>query len=489
MDPRTARDYLEIGIRRLNAGERQWDRRDDYYRGKQDLPYAPDGVNEEYLELREMALANWLSIAMDAPIQRLRVDGFRTGRDAEADDGTWRNVWQANRLDARQRIVYSQMMVHGRGIMSVWPNEANPAQPIVRPENSKRVHLEPDPEDPFTPLFAVKRWTVVDSRLGSLGVFAQPGARTIAVVHEGSTGDWVRFERGGNLFTGDWVQTDQGESPIGEQPFVAYDHKQDADGMPHSAIEPLMSHQDAINTIRFNTLLAMQFSAFRQRVFTGYDPVVRDERGQVVRQKNADGTIRLDKQGQPMPVLNSPGRVGVDRALVFPGIDTKVFDLPESNLKNYIEVLGEFLTQLFATGQIPPQYLLSRMANLSGDALAGAESTLASLVSDLQTSTGESHEELMRKANKARGEGSTDLASETIWGDGEARSFAQTVDAITKLVSVEFPREAAFEMIPGATQTKVQRWMSLRDSELANDPALAQAARLLDGSSGAAGGQ
>jgi hypothetical protein len=86
----------------------------------------------------------------------------------------------------------------------------------------------------------------------------------------------------------------------------------------------------------------------------------------------ADGGRRCwTAQGLPVPVCRSPGRIGVDRALVFPGADTKVFDLPESNLANYIAVLGEFLSDLFAIGQVPPQYLLNRMANLSGDALAG----------------------------------------------------------------------------------------------------------------------
>ena len=76
----------------------------------------------------------------------------------------------------------------------------------------------------------------------------------------------------------------------------------------------------------------------------------------------------------------------------------------------------------------------------------------------------------MRMANRARGESEdTDIASEVIWGDAEARSFAQIVDAITKLVSVEFPHEAAFELIPGATQQKVKRWMEMRDTEQAEN--------------------
>ena len=81
-------------------------------------------------------------------MQRCRADGFRTGRDKDADLTTWNEIWQPNKLDSRQRIVYSQMLVHGRGLMSVWPNAANKRSPIIRVESSKRVHLEPDPEDP-----------------------------------------------------------------------------------------------------------------------------------------------------------------------------------------------------------------------------------------------------------------------------------------------------------------------------------------------------
>jgi hypothetical protein len=172
---------------------------------------------------------------------------------------------------------------------------------------------------------------------------------------------------------------------------------------------------------------------------------------------------------------------------VFPGDATKVFDLAESNLKNYIEVLSEFLTQFFATAQIPPQYLLTRMANLSGDALAGAESTLSALVTDLQTAAGESLEQVMRLANRARGDDNEDVASYVIWAEAEARSFGATVDAITKLIAVGFPTRAALEMVPGATQQKVKRWMELRESE-ALDPVTQAIVNGVTGANGAGSG-
>lgn len=476
MDETTAREYLAKGLYEMQSKRPEWDKRQRYNDGDHDLPFAPEGVNAEYMELREMAVANWLGLAMSAPVQRCRADGFRTGRDADADMVAWNEIWQPNKLDARQRIVYEQMMVHGRGVMSVWPNDRFPKSPHIRVENDKRVHLEPDPEDPFSTLYAVKTFTVTarpPSTLWLPAAAAVTPSTDVAIVYDAD--NWLRFEKPGGVGGeqgqnyGSWELKDGGDNPLAEVPFVPFDNRVDADGQPKSSLAPLIPAQDAINTIRFQTLLALQFSAYRQRVFTAYDPVVKNEQGQIQYQKDTDGvTDLLDANGLKVPVVRSPGRLGVDRALAFPGADTKVFDLPESNLSNYITVLGEFLTQLFAVGQIPPQYHLSKMANMSGDALAGAESTLAALVTDLQRWMGESLEQVMRLANRARGEEFPDLASEVIWADAEARSFAQTIDAITKLISTGFPREAAFEMIPGATPKRVQRWMMMVDAEQAD---------------------
>lgn len=467
MDRKTALERLDMGSASLKEQAPRWKRRRDYFDGTQDAPYAPEGVNEEYQALQDQSTANWLKLAMQAPVQRLRVDGFRTGRDQAADKTAWEDVWQANRGDFIQRQLYINMMVHDLGIMGVWPNAARPKSPLLRVESGKRVWLERDPEDTTRVSWAVKTFAVRKRNATALWTPTPVATQgEVGIVYDEDS--FVRFERENG--SGLWSFVTEGVNPLGEVPFVPYSLNIDEDGQTHPSIDQLMPQQDAVNTIRFNTLLAMQFSAYRQRVFTGYDPVIRDAQGNPVLQRNPDGTPVLDERGQPIALLSKPGRVGVDRALVFPGKDTKVFDLAESNLRNYIEVLDSFLSQLFATGQVPPQYLLTRMANLSGDALAGAESTLAALVGDLQTAAGESHEHVMRLANRARGEDIDDVASEVIWGDGEARSFAQTIDAITKLIATGFPRGSAWAMIPGATITKVDRWLEEFREERSAEP-------------------
>lgn len=467
MEINVARDRLVRAEHELKQRAPKLELRENYDRGTQKLPYAPNGVNAEYQDLREQAVANYFTIAKSAPVQRLRADSIRTGKGDDVDKKVWQAL-QANKFDSRQSMIYDSMMLHGRGIASCWPNLKDRTRPVIRPESLRLVHIEMDPDDPFTPLWAAKVYTVKELSEGASRLILPAGGvttqKTIGIVYDAS--GMVRFERGGYAGTGDWAHVADGTHPMRRVPFALYDYTVDAMGQPWSAMDALIPQQDAINTIRFNTLLAMQFSAFRQRIVTGFDPRVTDENGNFLYQLNPDGTPKVDENGNAIPVLNSPGRVGVDRLLAFPGGETKVFDLAESNLKNYIEVLESFLVQFFSTGQIPPQYLLSQMANLSGDALAGAESTLASLVKELQLSAGEGNEALAELAWYAAGNDEPfAVDAETVWADAEARSFSQIIDAIVKLISTGFPRRSAWEMIPGASTQKVSRWMDEAEDE------------------------
>jgi hypothetical protein len=474
VDLALARDRLAQGLWELNDRKKSWDRRQAYFEGDQDLPFAPEGVNQEYLALRKQAIANWLGLVMTAPIQRVKALGFRTGRDQAADSRALAR-WQYNKMDSRQRSIYEEMMVHGRGIASVWPNISDRQNPIVRPECGRNVHLEMDSLDPWTVDWSVKR--IVKQRPGnpygptSSGIVLPdgtpaPSSSMVSVAYVYDDDGWARFEAQGNdAGWGGYKFAEEGTHPLQSNPFVPFDLHANSRGRAKPAITHLMPAQDALNTIRFNTLLAMQFSAYRQRVFTGYDPVLRDENGDIVWTLDTDGQPKLDANGQRIPVVVSPGRFGVDRAIVFPGADTKVFDLQESNLQNYITVLGEFLSELFAVGQVPPQYLLTKMANLSGDALTGAESTLQALIDDIQTCAGESNEHVMQLTNRAAGEDEADVGCEVIWADAEARSFAQVVDGITKLATSGMPKKAWFPMVPNSTPAQVQQWLEWKEEE------------------------
>lgn len=452
MDLSTAKARASVAWETLSSTSqfaKQMKRREDYLHGVQDKPWAPEGIGAEHESLRQQSQANWMPLPVYAPIQRLRAEGVRSGIGDEFDKGAWRDVWAANKLEARQTIIYESMMTHGRGIASVWTNEKNRQRPVVRPQSVRNVYIHPSEDDAFTAEYAVK---IVEQ---------QKAPNSLAYVYDDTS--WFRLTRE----SGVWVEGGRaGEHQMRAVPFVTFDYRPNANGEIFSPVDPLIPQQNAINTIRFNMLLAMQFSAFRQRVVTGFDPVMRDQTGQIVYQQNQDGSYVLDSKGRKVPLLNEFGRAAVDRMLVFNGDQTKVFDMPESNLANYVTMLTEFLTQFFATSQVPPQYLLSRMANLSGDAISGAESTLTSLQGELKRYANEGMVELFTLAARASGRDEPHPDMEMLYADTEVKSFAQIVDGIQKLITSGFPREAAWEMIPGANQPKVERWLQMADEEL-----------------------
>lgn len=454
MDSITASGLLDEALQRLRDQDASWVELENYHRGTHERPFAPTGINAEYDALREMAVAPWLRLVTKTPVQRLRVDGFRQDKDAAADNRVWSDFWKANQLDSRQRVTYTDAVVHGRGIQSVWPNAKNRDQPIIRPESPRAIYMHPNADDPFTAAWSVKGW----SSKGASDVNSVNMIDNLVLFDDES---FHRFERA----TSGWVRRLSGNNPLQSNPFVEFSPGVDAEGRPQSMIRPLIPMQKAIDTARFDLLLAMQFSAYRQRVVVGYDPVVKDRDGNIVYKKDQNGEPVTDRDGNLVPLLASPGSPGVDRLLAFPGADTKVFDLPESNLANYVDVISSLVQHLAAISQVPPQYLLGGMANLSGEALAAAESTLAALVADLQLSFQASFEQVLRLAHRAAGSASSEAPTEVIWGDGQARAFSQTVDGIQKLISIGFPVAAGLEMLPGATLEKVQRWMDMMEDE------------------------
>lgn len=452
MEELLARARLDEGLKKLQDQEKEWVELEKYHRGEHDLPFAPRGIGNEYEDLMEISKAPWLRLVTKTPVQRLRVDGIRSSQAANADEGRWLRVWKANGLDSRQRIVYTDAVVHGRGIFSVWPNVNDKSKPIVRPESPRGIFISPKEDDPFESDWAIKAF-------GATGLkWDETNPVSTAIIYDEAS--FFRFSRVGD----DWVVAMSGPNPLGKVPFVEFSPSVDAEGRHESMIKPLIPAQKAIDVVRFDLLLAAQFAAYRQRIVTGYDPVIRDpDTGEPLWKTSPDGTILLDSNGNPMPQVASPGRPGVDRMMIFDGADAKVFDLPESNLSNYVTVVNNLVQHLAAVSQVPPQYLLGGLANLSGEALAAAESTLAALVADMQLSFGASFEQVMTLAGIAAEE--PEMPSEVIWGDGQARSFSQTVDGIQKLISIGFPVEAGLEMLPGATLEKVGRWMTLMEKE------------------------
>jgi hypothetical protein len=108
--------------------------------------------------------------------------------------------------------------------------------------------------------------------------------------------------------------------------------------------------------------------------------------------------------------------------------------------------------------------------NISADALVAANADLEAKVANRQSLLGESHEQAFRLAGVAANDPSVaaDQASQVVWRRTDPRSLASTVDALGKMAQMlQVPADELWPMIPGVTQTDVERW---REKAMDGDP-------------------
>ena len=111
---------------------------------------------------------------------------------------------------------------------------------------------------------------------------------------------------------------------------------------------------------------------------------------------------------------------------------------------------------------------MDALVNISEATLAGLEAGKDRKTAEIQTALGESFEQLLRTCAHITGDktASLDYDAQVKWQDSTARSFAQQVDGLVKLVTgLGLPDELAWEMVPGATKEWVDRAIEIRDKE------------------------
>ena len=416
----TARRLLK-----LREGEQgRLDRIQQYMCGKHDSVYVPRGAKAEYRWLIERARVNILPLVVTVVAQNMYVDGYRpAGSDENA--APWA-VWQANRMDARQHGIHRSVLTYGAAYAVVMPGKP---VPVITPFSPRRMTaLYADPVNDEWPILAV------EDRLENTA----KGQRRVVRLYDDTSRYTLVGKADGSQLAPDgdqWMM----QHNLGVCPVVRYVNTEDLDGDGViGEVEPLIDTQDQLNMTTFNLLMAQQYAAFRQRWVTGMAPP-------------------QDENGNPM----EPFRSRVDGLFVAEDVDTKFGEFGATDLKGYLDSRESTIRHVATLSQVPPYHLLGQMVNLSAEALAAARDGLDRKVDERESLCGEGHEQTLRLAGLAAGDTVAwgDTAAQVVWRDTSARSLAQTVDALGKLVTMlGVPPQELWERVPGVTQTDVERW-------------------------------
>jgi hypothetical protein len=415
-----------------------------YMRGEASRVYVPKGARQEYKWLIRRARVNVLPLVVTVVAQALYVDGYRPAGSSQ-NARAW-EIWQANRMDARQHGLHRAALKYGVAYAVVLPGTP---VPVIKPKSPRRLTaFYADPVDDEWPEFAleVTSRNTLKGRVKSVRLY-DATHRYDMEARETEAGKLrlVRAEEHG----------------LGVCPVVRYLNGEDLDGddCVRGEVEPLFEMQDQLNATTFNLLMAQQYAAFRQRWIAGM--VVTDE----------DGSPR------------SPFQAAVDRLWVAEDPDVRFGEFSQTDLSGYLQSIEATIRNIATVSQTPPHHLLGQMANLSAEALAAAESGLQRKIAERKSSFGESHEQMLRLASLAAGdrEGWEDIAAQVVWRDTEARSLSTTVDALGKLAQMlNVPVEELWERVPGVTKTDVDRWRKAAERARRDADAMEQLNRMLD---------
>jgi hypothetical protein len=419
---------LRLGAR-LSRDRARFDELECYHRGDHPLPFGNRKMREAYKRLQAMARSNFVNLVAETVLERLKVVGFRSGASGtdDVDRQAW-GWWQANSLDANAGLVHRAAVVMGRAYVIVNDNPRTPGSPLVTGEDPRQVIHESSPENRHEVRAALK--TFYDDVEGAdLAVLYLPDAlyyyrstRPVAKMANPWQPDCWEVDT-----TKDWAPDGTARNVLGEVPVVPFINRPDLSGNCLGEFEDNTDIQDRINVTMLDRMVISAMQAYRQRYATGIDL------------EDADGNAQSEFDP------------GADLLWVVPDDKAKFGEFSPADLQPLIGAIESDIQHLAAITRTPPHYLIGAVVNVSGDALAAAETGLVSKVIERQVEYGEAWEAVYRLAGKVQGQ-QVPPDCEVIWRDPEFRTLTELASASVQLMSAGVPWRTRMAMLDKSPQ-------------------------------------
>lgn len=417
---------LRLG-RRLTDERPRFDRLEAYHRGRHPLPYGNRKMREAYKRLQKQSRSNYVGLVAETLLERMKVTGFRTGGSASdtADTDAW-SWWQANRMDANSGLVHRAAIVMSRAYVMVGDN--GEGQPRVTGEDPRQVIHESAPDDRYNIRAALKVWTD-DVERHAFAVLYLPDSIHYYRSHmplSQETSPWKASTWDVDI-TNSFAPEGAAPNPLGEVPVVPFVCRPDLAGNGLGEFEDVVDIQDRINTITLDLSVISGMQAYRQRWVKGID--------------------LEDAEGNPQTAFDP----GADLLWATPEPKAEFGEFNATDVSPLIKASDSAVQAMSAITRTPPHYLIGQVVNVSGDALAAAETGLVSKTVEREQEFGESWEAVYRLAGKVIG-ASVPEDCEVIWKDPQFRTLTEMASASVQLQASGVPWRTRMEMLDKTPQ-------------------------------------
>jgi hypothetical protein len=440
LDPLSLADQFDQQLdKRAGPVNRYW----DYYRGDARVLYATAKFRQAFGRLLTEISDNWCEVVIDSAIERLRLTGFRFGKDENADEEAWK-IWQASSLDADQVAAHEEASISSLVYLLVEPPDGDYDLPRISPLSPLEAITLNAPENRRRRIAGYRRY---------IDEFGLPQARLYFpdryLILLGNTEHAADPEA---VTFGDWEVVDEVANAAGVVPMVEMLNKAHLGRPAHSDLDAILSKQDMINKLAVDMIVNSEFAAFAQRWATGIE-IATDDHGKAV---------------TPAQFLAGPNSVFISE-----NDAAKFGAFPYSDGQTFVRQIEMLVQHIAAQTRTPPHYLTAGLGQWpSADSLRASEEGLVQKCRRKILGYGESWEEAMRISFLFLGERERGTAYdlESIWDDPQRVSLAAVTDAAVKMrSSLDVPRLAIWRIL-GASPQQIEQWEEELDEERKNEP-------------------
>lgn len=448
---------------------------DRYYRGDHPLPYVPRKLKAEFRMMLARSRSNFMRIVVDAPAERLRLQGFRPRGAEQADEDIW-SWWVDSQMVVDANVAIIDAIKMARSYISIWRHTGKD-EVSVQVEDPRGTYVEYDQMERHKRVAALRIWNdewtdkvradvwlpdACYQWVGEKNTFRasqlwppvwQPGypiddgdVRFIDTVsREDPAPDLTQWYR-------QWAEIGTVKNPYGEIPIVPLVNRQSTAGrLGESEIDDVYSSQDRINAQLFNRDLGGWTTAYRQKWATGLE-------------------VPVDDEGEPVEQFEA----AIDRLWISEDPATRFGSFDATDPRQFIEPIEQDVKHIAVQTRTPRHYLVESGQTPSGDSIKSAESGLVAKVEDKQPYFGASFSEVVRLRDVMLDREPRPV--EAVWGDPEFRTLAELTDATIKQYQAGvIPLKVAQERL-GYSPTEIERMQRL----LAGDRVLADAAAAVE---------
>lgn len=395
---------------------------DRYYEGAQRLEHIGLAVPPELRKFE--TLVNWSRMVVDSVSDRMRMKSFYLPGEDTAS-GALRESWDYNNLDSESIAHHQEMLILGRGFVSVGANEEDPEFPLIRVENPREIVADIDYR--HQRINAALRVYREDT--------SSPGVPTHAVLYEPDRTRWLEMSGG------KWWAYDEDRHNLGRVPLVMFLNRRRVGRWTGvSEMTDAIPLVDAAARSLTNLQLAGETHAVPQKYVLGVS------KGDFV-----------DKSGNPIPAWEAYFNAIWANA----NKDAKVGQFAASDLSNFhatIEHYGGLLSGIYG---LPQGYLGFGTAQPAQEgSIRAEEARLILNVERKESLAGDGWGWVMGLSERFRtGEWVQGSRIKTEWFDPGTPTYSQRADALTKMYSNGqgiLSREGVWEEL-GWTEARMDR--------------------------------